>query len=270
MALTPVLVQVNVIPRAEGAFISLVVSGPSDAAAAAAAARDVLKRKGLLCAESKPIARTAALWGLSGLEGRTLAGELAKVGVQPVFELFVDGKRAKGSLTENAAALFGSDEWVGMGELELGGYARVSDPCYGGDGVELLLAKGLWRAQRHNKTITWFGVGDRNWALRAWHPSFDVSRFETDEGFEHAGVAGVDSGQLGLIASRRVQDARESPDYDAIFEYTSGRRDAPYRDFGWFVSSGVGDGGYDVFAARNERSEVVAVRVVFITEDDGS
>ncbi len=43
-----------------------------------------------------------------------------------------------------------------------------------------------------------------------------------------------------------------------------------YRDFGWFVSSGVGDGGYDVFAARNERSEVVAVRVVFITEDDGS
>ena len=80
-----------------------------------------------------------------------------------------------------------------------------------------------------------------------------------EEKFEEIGTIGVDSGLAGFF--------QDKPDYgDTQWEKFCDNcdgKDYMIVDEGFFTETGYGDGGYPVFAAKNENGEIVALEIRF-------
>lgn len=88
---------------------------------------------------------------------------------------------------------------------------------------------------------------------------------------EYVGDAGVDSGNLGIFASHSYPIAPEPFHRDfsrACFAVTEATGAGTLKDVGVVSSSGEGDGSYPVTIIRNSAGQVVAVEVVFISDEE--
>lgn len=178
------------------------------------------------------------------------------------------------------------------------GAVRMSDPCYdtgvwcAGD-VEKV-KNGEWTAFIREENLE--GWGRRNAELHVYSkgrgPTSKLTW--TPVGFE----VGVDSGQAGIFDADkyrkneavldsdlpartqendyafRIMDGTigvgKSDDgrfYGACCAVTAAEPAAGVLNFGALSSSGIGDGGYDGFVARNSRGVAVALKIVFLTDE---
>ncbi len=160
-----------------------------------------------------------------------------------------------------------------MKQIKLGKKVRVSDPCYGTDvwcagtidnvkegiyNVEVeMLDEGMW--------------GNRVKSLTVTHSEYkDIVCFTEEADFE----VGVDSGQAGFYDEEYYQQYHTEEEcnddwYDAICNLTLSRAQYGTKDEKCVVSSsGYGDGGYTCYIARNDKHEVIALMIEFITDDN--
>jgi len=91
-------------------------------------------------------------------------------------------------------------------------------------------------------------------------------------GWELAGQAGVDSGQILLgdpcyfLTKEKYQELLDIRKQD---EFKSASVVLPYRmASGVVVDSGYGDGNYNVYIKKNHEGRVMEARIVFITHEE--
>ena len=159
--------------------------------------------------------------------------------------------------------------------IRLNSKVMVSDPCYGLNTwcqgiVKNVLPGTYYCFVEYSDEGDW---GTRVSAIEVRHAYYDrVSDFYPED-FE----VGVDSGQAGIF------------DYDYYEKYHSDRKERPHVDDNWYdkvcnitltragiidnrgfvSSSGYGDGGYTCWTARDDNGNVFAIRIEYITEDEG-
>ena len=141
----------------------------------------------------------------------------------------------------------------------ISGKLIVSDPCYGN--IELIgAANGTWEAEI--KTGHFEDWGKRVTEIEAKHPDLDSDEWES------LGHRDVDSGQM-WIGDMAYWNGGETEWYDDICK-THGKVYASLyaAKEGVLTTSGFGDGGYELFGIKDEDDNLVAVKVVFITEEE--
>lgn len=154
----------------------------------------------------------------------------------------------------------------------------VSDPCYeyelGISGIVEETAVGTWIG--FIDQIDTGNLGKRCALVCAYHESIkieDVTNWEVCNF-----IVGVDSGQAGIF-ERQIYRVDESvieettfiPEdrwYSSCCDQTLSELRAGVINGGVVSSSGFGDGCYEAFFAKNAEGKVIAVQIVFITEED--
>jgi hypothetical protein len=156
------------------------------------------------------------------------------------------------------------------------GHIHITDPCY---------TEGTWCAMWNLPALAgrWAGIatkenipswGERVTELEAYHttatPATDWQRLP--------GEVGVDSGQAGIFdATGYTGDERDDATddiYDPFNNYgrccitTLSEKQWGIIETGIVSSSGLGDGGYKAYAKMNESGLIVAVKIVFIEEEE--
>ncbi|MBM7111671.1 DUF4241 domain-containing protein [Brevibacillus laterosporus] len=168
---------------------------------------------------------------------------------------------------------------VNLGTFQItSGTLVVSDPCYE-------CQQGISGIVEEAAIGTWIGIIDQidtgDWGERcayvcAYHESIDIEQVTNWEACDF--IVGVDSGQAGIFEHQiyRVDDSvigetkfmPEDRWYSSCCDQTLGEPKAGVINGGVVSSSGFGDGGYDAFIAKNAEGKVIAVQIVFITEED--
>ena len=166
------------------------------------------------------------------------------------------------------------------------GILRVSDPCYYFDvwcsGQLENARKGKWKAVIEKLSPEQTKWGERVASLLVFHAGAADVPFSFASWKEAPFEVGVDSGQAGvfdLAYYRNDAVVKENdygsypwdcdgPFYSACGSHTLSEKQAGCLSHGAVSSSGYGDGGYRAYYAE-EGGEVVAVRIVFIDEDEG-
>lgn len=178
-----------------------------------------------------------------------------------------------------------------IGEFEVtSGTLRVSDPCY----ETSTWCSGQVEGARTGKWTAFVKRGElEDWGLRVAELAVFSGRLSPKSRLNWNPVkfeVGVDSGQAGIFdlahyrnkmsvtpadfPSRTEENAwvfdrlKDDPFYAACCAHTSCIAGAGVLRFGAVSSSGIGDGGYDAFVARNDKGEVVAVKIEFLQEDE--
>jgi Protein of unknown function (DUF4241) len=172
-----------------------------------------------------------------------------------------------------------------LGKFDIkSGKAMVSDPCYTkGTWCQGELDKvknGEWVANVEQSDEGMWGI--RNSELIAYHNQYGMpSSWQwSRENFD----IGVDSGQCGFydldfyrndsmvgeIENRLHFDLNEDGErfYALNCDMTGGEMRADVMEFGTVSSSGYGDGGYTLYTVRDSDGLVVAMKVVFIEDED--
>ena len=163
---------------------------------------------------------------------------------------------------------------LGIFEVESGKLV-ISDPCYARgtwcQGELKDVQNGKWKAKViKSDEGSW---GNRCAELIAEHPdAINASRFWDKENID----VGVDSGQAGIFDSDHFECDSDAgnpkhdfgePWYNMCCDITLGDLGAGVIPFGVVSSSGFGDGSYDCFT-RKKDGKTVAVKIIFITEED--
>lgn len=177
-----------------------------------------------------------------------------------------------------------------IGEFEVtSGALRVSDPCYDTS----TWCSGQVGCARNGKWSAFVQRGElEDWGPRVAELAAFSGRFSPKSRLKWVPVkfeVGVDSGQAGIFDLARYRKdksvteadfpeknehnawvferiARE-PFYSACCAHTSGIASAGTLTFGAVASSGIGDGVYVAYVARNDKGEAVAVKIVFLEAD---
>ncbi|MED1666028.1 DUF4241 domain-containing protein [Brevibacillus laterosporus] len=167
---------------------------------------------------------------------------------------------------------------VNLGTFQItSGTLVVSDPCYE-------CQQGISGIVEEAAIGTWIGIIDQidtgDWGERcayvcAYHKSIDIEQVTNWEACDF--IVGVDSGQAGIFEHQiyRVDDSvigetkfmPEDRWYSSCCDQTLGEPKAGVINGGVVSSSGFGDGGYEAFIAKNAEGKVIAVQIVFITEE---
>lgn len=174
-----------------------------------------------------------------------------------------------------------------METIKLGTKVVVSDPCYEipnwCQAVIRNVRKGTYRVQCTRKEFD--GWGERNTKLMVTHEKFEPNNLRWSLS-NHA--IGVDSGQAGVfdfktyrvdsdnvpmgkgdISFFTIEDGDDSAEkwYQKMCSYT-------LSDEGWSIypqgavcRSGIGDGSYELWIARDEKRKVVGFIIDFLLED---
>lgn len=166
---------------------------------------------------------------------------------------------------------------VELGEFMLpSGVVRVTDPCYDRStwcAGELKVKPGKWHgATSHQDEGDW-GVHVKE--LYAYHETADVNwatQADEDTGID----VGVDSGQAGFFSTELYPKSEESRGefddersfYGKVCAMTSGKHSGGVITEGVVTSSGLGDGSYRCYVAKNSDGEIVGMRVDFIPEEE--
>ncbi|MED1789914.1 DUF4241 domain-containing protein [Brevibacillus laterosporus] len=168
---------------------------------------------------------------------------------------------------------------VNLGTFQItSGTLVISDPCYE-------CQQGISGIVEEATIGTWIGIIDQidigDWGERcayvcAYHKSIDIEQVTNWEACDF--IVGVDSGQAGIFEHQiyRVDDSvigetkfmPEDRWYSSCCDQTLGEPKAGVINGGVVSSSGFGDGGYEAFIAKNAEGKVIAVQIVFITEED--
>lgn len=172
-----------------------------------------------------------------------------------------------------------------IGRFSLGNKVMVSDPCYGTDtwcqGVLENVREGFWDA--------YIKITDEgNWGERV----AELVAINLDYNDEYAGLTskdinelqefevGVDSGTAGIFDydyyCKYHTDKGADEDWyeDQIIQQffpgvdDSDNEKSVFTEFnGVASSSGYGDGCYDCYVARNEESEIVGIKIIYISNN---
>lgn len=167
-------------------------------------------------------------------------------------------------------------ERILVGQINLhSGVVDITDPCYN---------KDVWcRMQTEVKPGTYncysYVGEDADWGKRVWLNQIviadDADSVATEEkvsknrSWRNIGKIGVDAGLAGFFD--------EKPDFgdeewdslcDWMLDDEKNSACSSYiKDFngkdGFWTTSGIGDGGYDVFAIRNTKGQIVALEIRF-------
>lgn len=174
-------------------------------------------------------------------------------------------------------------KYIGQFETK-SGKLTVTDPCYSPDvwctAKVINCRKGTWDAYVYLREIdNW---GQRVCEIVAAHKSDGII-----DKWERVNVEiGVDSGQAGIFDTEEYNrikrlkqyhisvhhfvdycDRDDEGLYDSVCQITLGSEKAGCVKFGCVSSSGFGDGGYELFVAK-ENKKVIGVKIVFITETE--
>jgi hypothetical protein len=84
--------------------------------------------------------------------------------------------------------------------------------------------------------------------------------------FDAVGTVCVDSGLAGFSDTETVDIGAIEQTYDDIIDKCSSKTGAIFGSRSVFSSTGYGDGGYTVWASKNDAGEVVAARIEYIEE----
>lgn len=162
---------------------------------------------------------------------------------------------------------------VAVGEFTVtSGKMMISDPCYDQStwcqGVISKVKKGLWKAQ-----VVYSDEGDfgkRVAELIAYNAENGLPNQDSwnKEKFE----AGVDSGQMGIVDLKKYHGRGDNCGgnewYDKCCKITLAEESAGVIDGGVVSSSGFGDGGYDCYSLKDKQGKVVAIKVIFIGDEE--
>ena len=168
---------------------------------------------------------------------------------------------------------FSEERTAGYFEIH-SGRMIISDPCYNKTGWctgELNLVKmGSWKAIARIGEVR--GWGKRCWELIAIH--CEHAEMSPDKITENAEFdIGVDSGQCGVYDSNHFPEEKgEYSDknswYRKVCEITHQVQGGVIKG-GYVTPSGFGDGGYECFVKREQKTnQVIGVRVIFISDKD--
>jgi hypothetical protein len=147
----------------------------------------------------------------------------------------------------------------------------ISDPCYSKDiwcvGNIPDVVNGTWNAfavtgQTNN------GWGNRVWELIALKEGNFVPQFKELTKIN----VGVDAGMAGIYNETSFKGGN-STDEESILWYDKcceicHEKQAGIIDGGCVSSSGFGDGLYSCFVDRNEKQQVIGVKIVFISKKE--
>lgn len=158
-----------------------------------------------------------------------------------------------------------------IGVRKFDGKVDVTDPCYEKDawcrmnGVEIL------PGEYECFVDVWSNKQTGGWGERV--ARIGIRRLRSEETvFEQIGEIGVDAGLAGFYQDKPdFTDEEWSEFCDIIHDYPTmhlSEGEFSGRLNGFTASSGYGDGGYPVYAARNSRGQVVALEIHFIWEED--
>ena len=163
---------------------------------------------------------------------------------------------------------------VAVGEFTVtSGKMMISDPCYNQStwcqGVISNVKKGLWKAE-----VVYSDEGDfgnRVAELIAYYNAkkgLPKQDFWNKEKFE----AGVDSGQMSIVDLEKYHGGGDNYGdegwYDMCCKITLADKGAGVIEGGVVSSSGFGDGGYDCYSLKDKQGKIVAIKVVFIGEEE--
>lgn len=190
---------------------------------------------------------------------------------------FVDGVQAQ-TAKEVQALLACAERTYDVGQFTIQcGEIHVTDPCYEKDiwcAFSTSAANGTWKAQCTIGPTDW---NTRVKTLQAFHESVDPAVFDNLESFVELGNACVDSGQLGFfdkgLFPASKEDTRFEPFYDECCDITCGEHGFKAGipegfEFGVVSITGFGDGGYNVYALKNEQGQAIALKAIFIGEEN--
>ncbi len=149
----------------------------------------------------------------------------------------------------------------------------IADPCcvLGGCADAVQAKVGRWEAEVFVGLTSW---GTRVKALQARHESVGTEVYDLE--FIDSGLStGVDSGQCGLFDV--VRYSTDALDDDSTYEKVcSITLDSEFgggilpNSTGAVAQSGFGDGVYPVLVRENAEGQIIAVKVIFITAEDGN
>ena len=161
-----------------------------------------------------------------------------------------------------------------MGVIKLGDKVIISDPSYDLDGLyQCVLYNVLFGSYRCFSEYKGRNIGGLYVkAIELHHEDYSEYNLEPNE-FQIT----VDSGQAGVFdyeyfAKHHTHSDTEETDEEwseRVDEITNTRNGAGTTDdVGFVASSGYGDGIYTCYTARNKDGKIVAIRVVFIEDED--
>jgi len=147
------------------------------------------------------------------------------------------------------------------------GTVRVTDPCYASTsaGVHVIdVVPGDYRASygREGGYVREVAIVHSNYNTRelVWN--------------EHLESVGVDSGQCGFCDAEQYPKGGTTGDYEDTTSFygrvcagTLSELSAALLPYAVFTSSGWGDGSYPVYYALDSRRRVVALAIVFMSDD---
>lgn len=157
--------------------------------------------------------------------------------------------------------------------MHLGHKVIVTDPCYNLDTwCNYIVSNVLPGEYKTSVKLTDGGDwGERVAELIATH--IEYTRVTLDWEFVSNQI-GVDSGQCGIYDfTYRLKQGNTINNNSLFYKRACKCTDKEERygeqeDFGVTSCSGYGDGCYDLYIAKNQQKEVVAMKIVFIEEDD--
>jgi hypothetical protein len=187
-------------------------------------------------------------------------------------------------------------ETVALGMFEVtSGALMVSDPCYElgtwCQGKLENVKNGTWNALSVRVEVPAFwdsGTEIRCGELIAYHSNIDYPMIELEGKWELTGIdVGVDSGQAGVFCSSvyRKDETVTTPLWrygrdnlrecdkwysSCCYQTSETRHHAGVINGGAVSISGYGDGGYDCYVVKDDIGQVVAVRIVFIGDEEDS
>lgn len=144
----------------------------------------------------------------------------------------------------------------------------ITDPCYD---------RGTWCAMNdvtikpgkyHCKTIKVSDWGLRTGASMILHTDHFIKNQEPDwDKCQNIGNIGVDAGLAGFFNNKKDYTCKEWSDLCDKIHSTNELRDMRtyMLEDGFFSDTGLGDGGYDVYAQK-ENDQIIAVIIVYLSE----
>ncbi|RAV14393.1 DUF4241 domain-containing protein [Paenibacillus contaminans] len=167
---------------------------------------------------------------------------------------------------------------IELGKFQVeSGKLVVSDPCFDLNDVPVMgvlenARNGVWNGLVEKTELDdWGEVCSKLFAHHNNNSIDDLQWVRCDF------IIGVDSGQAGIfdIVKYRLSDSEtenQDPDADsdwylACCDITESNDEAGVIDGGVVSRSGMGDGGYQAFLAKDEREQIIGVKIVFIREE---
>lgn len=163
--------------------------------------------------------------------------------------------------------------------ITLGDKVLISDPCY---------SLGVWctciidnvKPGKYESKISYWSDTDsffnnRVDSLGVVEESY-IDDYEYLDWQFYSDSIGVDSAQCGIFDYSSLSSVVGTGTYDDKSSFygkicqgtSSDKKYTEYESCSVISQSGVGDGCYDLFIAKNEQDQVIAIKVVFLSEDE--